>query len=134
MPGPTIIVTGPYLTGGSGPSSMNRLDDPEAARRVVRYWAEEGVTWFKAYAEIGRAELGAAIDEAHKLGVKVTAHLCSVTYREAVALGIDNLEHGLFANTDYVPDKEPDVCPPASVATTTTSTSRAPRCRRPSGR
>lgn len=42
----------------------------------------------------------------------MTAHLCSVTYREAVALGIDNLEHGLFANTDYVPDKMPDVCPP----------------------
>ncbi len=112
MPGPTIIVTGPYLTGGSGPSQMNRVGDPEAARRVVRYWAEEGVTWFKAYTEIGRAELAAAIDEAHKHGVKVTAHLCSVTYREAVALGIDNLEHGLFANTDYVPDKAPDVCPP----------------------
>ncbi|HIA49843.1 MAG TPA: amidohydrolase [Acidobacteria bacterium] len=112
IPGPTLIVTGPYLTGGSGPSTMARLGDPEAARRVVRYWAEEGVTWFKAYTEIGRAELGAAIDEAHKLGVKVTAHLCSVTYREAVALGIDNLEHGLFANTDYVPNKEPDRCPP----------------------
>ena len=112
MPGPTLIVTGPYLTGGSGPSTMARPQDPEAARRVVRYWAEEGVTWFKAYTEIGRAELGAAIDEAHKHGVKVTAHLCSVTYREAVALGIDNLEHGLFANTDYVPNKEPDRCPP----------------------
>ena len=112
MPGPTLIVTGPYLTGGSGPSTMARPQDPEAARRVVRYWAEEGVTWFKAYTQIGRAELGAAIDEAHKHGVKVTAHLCSVTYREAVALGIDNLEHGLFANTDYVPNKEPDRCPP----------------------
>ena len=111
MPGPTLIVTGPYLTGGSGPSTMARPQDPEAARRVVRYWAEEGVTWFKAYTQIGRAELGAAIDEAHKHGVKVTAHLCSVTYREAVALGIDNLEHGLFANTDYVPNKEPDRCP-----------------------
>jgi len=112
IPGPTLIVTGPYLTGGSGPSTMARPGDPEAARRVVRYWAEEGVTWFKAYTQIGRAELGAAIDEAHKHGVKVTAHLCSVTYREAVALGIDNLEHGLFANTDYAPNKEPDMCPP----------------------
>ncbi|MEE3137975.1 MAG: amidohydrolase family protein [Acidobacteriota bacterium] len=112
IPGPTLIVTGPYLTGGSGPSTMARPQDPEAARRVVRYWAEEGVTWFKAYTQIGRAELGAAIDEAHKHGVKVTAHLCSVTYREAVALGIDNLEHGLFANTDYAPNKEPDICPP----------------------
>src|SRR5262249_54985366 len=26
-------------------------------------------------------------------------------------LGIDNLEHGFFAATDFVPNKQPDVCP-----------------------
>ena len=109
--GPTIFTTGPYLTGERGSRTMTRLDGPEQARRVVRYWAEEGVDWFKAYTWISRAELGAAIDEAHKHGVKVTAHLCSVGYREAVALGIDNLEHGLFANSEYTPGKEPDDCP-----------------------
>jgi imidazolonepropionase-like amidohydrolase len=69
------------------------------------------VSWFKAYTWISRAELGAAIEEAHEHGVKVTAHLCSVGYREAVALGIDNLEHGLFANSEYDPNKQPDECP-----------------------
>ncbi len=110
--GPTIFTTGPYLTGEQGSASMTRLDGPEAARRVVRYWSEEGVSWFKAYTWISRAELGAAIEEAHRHGVKVTAHLCSVGYREAVALGIDNLEHGLLANSEYDPDKRPDECPP----------------------
>lgn len=110
--GPTIFTTGPYLTGEQGSSSMTRLEGPESARRVVRYWSEEGVSWFKAYTWISRAELGAAIDEAHRHGVKVTAHLCSVGYREAVGLGIDNLEHGLFANSEYDPDKRPDECPP----------------------
>jgi len=109
--GPTIFPTGPYLTGERGSASMTRLDGPEQARRVVRYWAEEGIPWFKAYTWISRAELGAAIDEAHSHGVKVTAHLCSVGYREAVALGIDNLEHGLFANSEYAPNKQPDECP-----------------------
>ncbi|MDX1647052.1 MAG: amidohydrolase family protein [Longimicrobiales bacterium] len=109
--GPTMFTTGPYLTGEQGSRTMTRLDGPEQARRVVRYWAEEGVDWFKAYTWISRAELGAAIDEAHQHGVKVTAHLCSVGYREAVALGIDNLEHGLFANSEYAPDKRPDECP-----------------------
>ncbi|HSR41234.1 MAG TPA: amidohydrolase family protein, partial [Longimicrobiales bacterium] len=109
--GPTIFTTGPYLTGERGSRTMTRLDGPEQARRVVRYWAEEGVSWFKAYTWISRAELGAAIEEAHAHGVQVTAHLCSVGYREAVALGIDNLEHGLFANSEYDPDKEPDQCP-----------------------
>ncbi len=109
--GPTMFTTGPYLTGEQGSRTMTRLQGPEQARRVVRYWAEEGVSWFKAYTWISRDELAAAIDEAHKHGVKVTAHLCSVGYREAVAAGIDNLEHGLFANSEYYPGKRPDECP-----------------------
>jgi len=109
--GPTIFATGPYLTGEQGSMTMTRLEGPEQARRVVRYWAEEGVSWFKAYTWITRAELGAAIEEAHRHGVRVTAHLCSVGYREAVGLGIDNLEHGLFANSEYYEGKEPDQCP-----------------------
>ncbi len=109
--GPTMFTTGPYLTGEQGPVNMTLLEGPEQARRVVRYWSEEGVDWFKAYTWISRAELQAAIDEAHRHGVGVTAHLCSVGYREAVAMGIDNLEHGLFANSEYAPDKEPDDCP-----------------------
>ena len=109
--GPAIFVTGPYITGGSGMSTMTRLSDGDDARRVVRYWAEEGVSWFKAYNAITREELGAAIDEAHQHGVKVTGHLCSVSFIEAVELGIDNLEHGFFTNTDYDETKQPDRCP-----------------------
>ena len=43
--------------------------------------------------------------------MKVTGHLCSVTYSEAADLGIDNLEHGFLASTDFVTDKKPDACP-----------------------
>src|SRR5262245_23377166 len=57
-----------------------------------------------------RAELGAAIKEAHRRGLKVTGHLCSVTYPEAIELGIDNLEHGFFVNTQLDPGKQPDKC------------------------
>ena len=68
------------------------------------------MTSFKAYMNITRAELKAAIDAAHKRGIKVTGHLCSVTYKEAAELGIDNLEHGFFVNTQLDPGKKPDVC------------------------
>jgi imidazolonepropionase-like amidohydrolase len=111
-PGPRMHVTGPYLTGAGAGSGMHALEDAETARRVVAYWAEEGATWLKFYTQISRAAMKAAIDEAHRHGVKATGHLCSVGFREAVALGIDNLEHGLLTNSEYSPDKEPDHCPP----------------------
>jgi imidazolonepropionase-like amidohydrolase len=60
---------------------------------------------------ITRAELKAAIGEAHRRGLKITGHLCSVTYPEAAELGIDDLEHGFFVNTQLDPGKTPDQCP-----------------------
>jgi imidazolonepropionase-like amidohydrolase len=115
IPGPRMHITGPYITGpgvGAG-SDMLGVDSAEEAQRVVGYWAEEGATWFKAYTWISREALGAAIEEAHRRGLKFTGHLCSVSFREAVALGIDNLEHGFFTNSDWDPEKEPDECPRA---------------------
>ena len=111
VPGPRIHLTAPYITGEQGGGAMAILNSPEAARRFVAYWAAEGATWIKAYTDIRRAELGAAIQEAHKRGVKVTGHLCSVSFQEAVALGIDNLEHGMLTASDFTTGKQADVCP-----------------------
>jgi imidazolonepropionase-like amidohydrolase len=110
-PGPRMHVTGPYLSGPGAPAHHLNLTAEEEAREVIGYWAEEGATWFKAYTQISSEALGAAIDEAHRRGLKFTGHLCSVSFIEAVELGIDNLEHGFFTNTDYHPDKEPSQCP-----------------------
>ena len=110
-PGPRIHITAPYLTGAAGGGAMAIVNSPEAARRFVAYWAAEGATWIKAYTDISRADLGAAIDEAHKLGIKVTGHLCSVSFQEAVALGIDNLEHGMLTASDFDANKQQDACP-----------------------
>ena len=113
LPGPHIDVTGPYLDGNGNHGyfiQMHELSGPEDARQTVEYWAERGVTSFKAYMNITRAELKAAIEAAHKRGIKVTGHLCSVTYTEAAEIGIDDLEHGFFVNTQLDPDKKSDVC------------------------
>src|ERR1700687_4421944 len=111
-PGPWIDATAPYLEGpGLNLGQVRELKDAADARREVNFWADEGATSFKAYMHITRDELGTAIQEAHKRGLKVTGHLCSVTYAEAAQLGIDNLEHGFFAATDFVADKKPDECP-----------------------
>jgi imidazolonepropionase-like amidohydrolase len=111
IPGPRMHLTGPYLTGPGGAATMAQVGSPEEARRIVNYWADEGVTWFKAYTDISRETLGAAIKAAHARGLRFTGHLCSVSFREAVRLGIDNLEHGLFTNSDYVPNRTLDQCP-----------------------
>ena len=112
VPGPRIHVTSPYVNGPTDRFLfMNAVHGPDEARGMVRYWAGEGVTSVKTYARISRAALGAAIEEAHALGLKVTGDLCSVTYREAADLGIDNLEHGFHAATDFVSGKRPDACP-----------------------
>lgn len=115
-PGPWIDATAPYLEGPGLPlSQLHVLKDAADARRMVDFWSDEGATSFKAYMHITRAELAAAASEAHKRGFRITGHLCSVTYREAAAAGIDNLEHGFFVATDFVPDKKPDVCPGQNV-------------------
>jgi imidazolonepropionase-like amidohydrolase len=114
-PGPKIHVTGPYLEGkGSWALQMHQLTGTEDAARTVNFWLDQGVDNFKAYMFITRAELGAAIQAAHKRGAKVTGHLCAVTFREAADLGIDDLEHGFFVDTEFLPGKKPDECPERS--------------------
>jgi imidazolonepropionase-like amidohydrolase len=114
-PGPKMHVTGPYLEGsGSWAIQMHQLRGPEDAAKTVNFWLDAGVDDFKAYMFITREELGAAIQAAHKRGAKVTGHLCAVTFREAADLGIDDLEHGLFVDTEFLPDKKPDQCPERS--------------------
>jgi imidazolonepropionase-like amidohydrolase len=111
MVGPALDATAPYLNGPSPFLQMHGLNDAADARRQVQYWADMGATSLKAYMQITRDELKASIEEGHARGLKVNGHLCSVTYSEAADLGIDNLEHGFLAATDFVADKQPDVCP-----------------------
>jgi len=113
MPGPSIDATAPYLEGAPTRfAQMHELTGADDAKRLVEYWAAEGMTSYKAYMHITHEELGAAIQQAHAHKLKLTGHLCSVTWPEAIALGIDDFEHGpVFTDTEFVPDKKPDVCP-----------------------
>jgi hypothetical protein len=112
VPGPNMHVTGPYLEGkGSWAIQLHQLTGPEDATRTVNFWLDQGVDNFKAYMFITRVELRAAIEAAHKRGAKVTGHLCAVGFREAADLGIDDLEHGLFVDTEFMPEKKLDECP-----------------------
>ncbi len=113
MPGPSIDATAPYLEGAPTRfAQMHELTGSDDAKRMVDYWAAEGMTSYKAYTNITRDELRVTIQQAHAHKLKLTGHLCSVTWPEAVALGIDDFEHGpVFTDTEFVADRQPDVCP-----------------------
>ncbi len=112
LPGPSIELTAPYIEGKSSFfPQMKENKTAEDAAAFVNYWADQGFTSFKAYMGVDKPILKAAIDAAHKRKLKVTGHLETVTYKEAAALGIDNLEHGFFASTDFVLNKKENEAP-----------------------
>jgi imidazolonepropionase-like amidohydrolase len=112
FPGPSIELTAPYLEGNNSLfPQMNELKNPEDAIAFVNYWADEGFTSFKGYMMIDKATLRAAIDAVHSRNLKITAHLCAVTYKEAAEMGIDQLEHGFMTSTDFIADKKENECP-----------------------
>ena len=93
LAGPHLDVTGPYLEGATSYFiQMHHLAGPDDATQTVNFWADRGVTSFKAYMNITRDELKAAIDAAHARGIKITGHWCSVTTKRppSSALTISN--------------------------------------------
>ena len=55
LPGPHMDVTAPYLEGSGSPFiQMHPLADAADATRTVNFWADQGVTSFKAYMNITR--------------------------------------------------------------------------------
>lgn len=117
LPGPFMELTAPYIEGKSSIfPQMKENKTPEEAAAFVNYWADQGFTSFKAYMGIDKLSLKAAIDAAHKRSLKITGHLDIVTYREAAELGMDNLEHGFIASTDFAIGKKENERPAAGTA------------------
>ena len=116
LPGPNMELTAPYIEGKSSRfPQMKENKTPADAAAFVNYWADQGFTSFKAYMGVDKPTLKAAIDAAHKRLLKITGHLDIVTYKEAASLGMDNLEHGFMASTDFAVDKKENE-PPATGA------------------
>src|SRR5262245_6755242 len=94
--GPRILSSGPYF-GTARPGWRNADWTPEKIRAEVDTWAAKGARGFKAKG-ISREHLPALIEQAHRYGLTVTAHLdsgsgTSVNPRDAIFMGIDRIEH-----------------------------------------
>lgn len=94
--GPRIMSSGPYF-GTARPGWKSAEETPDTIRKDVDEWAARGVMGFKAKG-IQPAQLEALISQAHRYGLTVTGHLDSgfrnsVNPRDAIAMGIDRIEH-----------------------------------------
>ena len=74
---------------------------------MIDYWADEGFTSAKMYVNLPADIMAAAITEAHRRGLQVTGHIGKVSYGEAADLGIDDLEHGFMAMSDFIAGRKP---------------------------
>jgi imidazolonepropionase-like amidohydrolase len=111
MVGPDMDITGPYIEREGFPvPEMLHISNAAEAAGIVNYWANFGCTSFKVYRDITRADLDSTLNAAHKKGLKVTGHLCSLTYKEAAEAGIDNLEHGFMECSDFDTGRKEDAC------------------------
>ena len=94
--GARIYNSGPYF-GTARPGWNNAQVTPAQVRAEVDEWAAKGARGFKAKG-IRAEHLAALIDQAHKHGLRVTAHLDSgarnsVNPQAAILMGIDRIEH-----------------------------------------
>lgn len=106
--GPKLHLTAPYLDGaGTGITQLRAVASVAAAERMVHYWADEGFTSLKMYQNLPLDIMTAAIKTAHARGLHVTGHIGKVSYREAAEAGIDNLEHGFMAMSDFNAGRKP---------------------------
>jgi len=118
MTGPKMDVTGPFIEReGPRVPELGFIGNTDEVAKIVNYWADKGVTSFKVYNNITKEDLKACVKEAHKRGLKVTGHLCSLTYKEASEIGIDNLEHGFMASSDFAIGKQENICDPFAART-----------------
>jgi imidazolonepropionase-like amidohydrolase len=108
--GPTIDVSTPHLEREGFILQIQSLYGDEDIEKWLDYWFVKGITSVKVYNNITKEDLKKIIDVAHARNIKVTGHLCSITYREAAEMGIDNLEHSFMASTDFVVDKPENQC------------------------
>ena len=116
---PTIVAAGQVLTitGGHGYFMGREVDGPEAVRRGARAEIKRGARALKVIATGGVIteqgtpgatamtpyELCAAVEEAHKVGLRVAAHAHGTEgIKNALRAGVDTIEHASYLDDEAI--------------------------------
>ena len=116
---PTILAAGQVLTitGGHGFFMGREVDGPDAFRRGARAEIKRGARAIKVVATGGviteqgtpgatattLCELAAAVDEAHKAGLRVAAHAHGTEgIKNALRAGVDTIEHASYLDDEAI--------------------------------
>jgi imidazolonepropionase-like amidohydrolase len=107
IPGPRVFPVGQLITGLGGHGDEGGLDadpvngairealGPDGWRLAVRQQFKRGADVIKIASHFSQAEVSAAVDEAHALGMKVTCDCETFYIQRAVEAGVDMIEHPL---------------------------------------
>lgn len=119
IPGPRMRAAGAVIcmTGGHGWPIGRMVDSPWEARKAVREQMWAGADCIKLIAtggvltrgavpgnaQLTPEELGAAVDEAHRHGLKVAAHAIGTTgIKNALRAGVDSVEHATLLDDEAI--------------------------------
>ena len=101
--GTRVYTAGPYFNhvdaGGIG-GLTDGVSNAEEARELMLEWGGR-IDGVKVYTDITPEEFAAVVEEADAFGLRVTGHLGSLTAGQAIDMGIDRLEHGLYAMSEF---------------------------------
>ena len=102
LTGPEAFNAGPVINNVDLPGLSTAARNAEAMQRVVQALAEAGADWIKLYTGLSPELLKAGIDAAHQHGLPAVAHLESIGWPDALAMGLDGIVHLMPLSPDLL--------------------------------
>jgi imidazolonepropionase-like amidohydrolase len=104
-PVPRLFLCGPHLDSPppAYPADSYIVRDADETRLAVNRFIDNGASAIKVYYRLPLALAKVAIETAHARGVPVMGHLEIVDARDAIAAGIDGIEHTTSFGTALLP-------------------------------
>src|SRR5882724_6297619 len=94
LPGPRLVLAGPFLAGGKSDRQTIAVNTPEEARRAVDAVKKQGLDFVKIISNVPRDSYFAIVDESSKQDISFVGHVpYSVSVREASAARQKSIEH-----------------------------------------